>query len=40
MRYWKEEEISPVEKMSFWKGYYIAKLEPNELFVFGANPVL
>ena len=40
MKYWKEEEISPVEKMDFWKGDYITKLEPNEVFVFGANPVL
>ena len=40
MKYWKEEEISPVEKMDFWKGEYITKLEPNEVFVFGANPLL
>lgn len=40
MKYWKEEEISPVEKMEFWKGDYITKLEPNEVFVFGANPLL
>lgn len=38
MKYWKEDEISPVEKMDFWKGDYITKLEPNEVFVFGANP--
>ena len=40
MKYWKEEEISPVEKMEFWKGDYITKLEANEVFVFGANPLL
>lgn len=38
MKYWKEKEINPVEKMEFWKGDYITKLEPNEVFVFGANP--
>ncbi len=38
MKYWKEEEISLVETMDFWKGNYITKLEPNEVFVFGANP--
>lgn len=37
MKYWKEE-ISLVETMDFWKGNYITKLEPNEVFVFGANP--
>ena len=40
MKYWKEEEISLVETMDFWKGNYITKLEPNEVFVFGANPLL
>lgn len=38
MKYWKDKEVSPVEKMNFWKGDYITKLEPNEVFVFGANP--
>ena len=38
MKYWKEEEISPVENMEFWKGEYITKLEPNEIFVMGTNP--
>ena len=40
MKYWKDKEVSPVEKMNFWKGDYITKLEPNEVFVFGANPLL
>lgn len=38
MKYWKEEEISLVENMEFWKGEYITKLEPNEIFVMGTNP--
>ena len=40
MKYWKEEEISLVETMDFWKGNYITKLEPNEIFVMGTNPFL
>lgn len=38
MKFWKEKELNPVEKMNFWKGEYINKLEENEVFVFGANP--
>ena len=38
MKFWKEKELNPVEKMDFWKGEYINKLEENEVFVFGANP--
>lgn len=38
MKYWKEKESNPVEKMEFWKGEYITKLEPNEIFVMGTNP--
>ena len=38
MKYWKDKEVSPVEKINFWKGDYITKLESNEVFVFGANP--
>lgn len=40
MKFWKEKELNPVEKMDFWKGEYINKLEENEVFVFGANPLL
>lgn len=40
MKYWTEEEISPVEKINFWKCDCITKSEPNEVFVFGSNPVL
>ena len=40
MKYWKEKESNPVEKMEFWKGEYITKLEPNEIFVMGTNPFL
>lgn len=40
MKYEKEKEVSPIEKLDCWKGDYITKLEPNEIFVFGANPIL
>ncbi len=40
MKYLKENESSIVEKMDFWKDDYITKLEPNEVFVFGSNPLL
>lgn len=40
MKYWKEKENNPVENMQFWSGTKIDKLEPNEIFVFGSNPVL
>lgn len=40
MKYWKEKEINPVESMQFWQGTTITKLEPNEIFVYGSNPLL
>ena len=40
MKYWKEQEASKTDSMKFWQGKFIEKLEPNEVFVFGANPLL
>lgn len=40
MKSWTEKESNSVEGMQFWRGTTITKLEDNEIFVFGANPIL
>ena len=40
MKYWKEKENNSVESMQFWQGTTITKLEENEIFLYGSNPVL
>lgn len=40
MKLRKEKESGNLEGVSFWKGESITELSPNEVFVFGSNPVL
>lgn len=34
------KESGNLDEMSFWQGEFITELAPNEVFVFGSNPVL
>ncbi len=40
MKFWKEKASGNLEGVSFWKGEFITELSPNEVFVFGSNPLL
>ena len=40
MKFEEKKELEKLKVFSFWQGESITKLSPNEVFVFGSNPVL